>query len=372
MNWDEIRSYFPAVEGCAYLNTAAGGAMCRQAAEEAKAYYDEMTAHGDNMWDDWLERTEDTRDLVAELLNAKPVEIAFLSNTSAGLNVVCDLLDEGKEVLTLADEYPSVSLPWLHRRVPVRFLPTRDDGSIDSGDIEKAAGANTGIVAVSHVQYRTGFRCSLEELGRLCRNRGWYLVVDATQSFGTMPIDTQGSHVDALIFSGYKWVTAGYGIAPVFVSKEILEKRPLPAVGWRSVKEPYALVNDRLDLTTEARGLELGHPPFPGIFALRGALHLLRDVGIGKIEARINELTTYLHQRMDDLGVTLLSPRRRERRAGITMLGVPDPKRVAAELQARHVFVSARGRGIRVAIHFYNNRSDIDRLAETLVDSLKD
>jgi selenocysteine lyase/cysteine desulfurase len=345
--------------------------MCRQAAEEAKAYYDEMTAHGDTLWDDWLERVEKTRRLAASLLNARTEEIAFLSNTSAGLNVVADLLEETGEVLTLADEYPSVSLPWLHRKRPVRFLPTQDDGTIGLDDIEKAAGPNTRIVAISHVQYCTGFRVNLEELGRLCRSRGWYLVVDATQSFGTVAIDTQKAQVDALIYSGYKWVTAGYGIAPVYVRKEILEERALPAVGWRSVKRPHDLINDRLDLTTEARGLELGHPPFPGIFALLGALRLMQEIGIADIEARIHELTDYLHKRMDDMGVTVLSPRKQDWRAGITMLGVRDPRGAAAGLEAQNVYVSARGRGIRVAVHFYNNRSDVDRLAEALVGILE-
>jgi selenocysteine lyase/cysteine desulfurase len=222
------------------------------------------------------------------------------------------------------------------------------------------------------VQYCTGFRANLEELGRLCRSRGWHFVVDATQSFGTVPIDTQKTQVDALIYSGYKWVTAGYGIAPVYVRKEILEERALPAVGWRSVKQPYDLINDRLDLTTEARGLELGHPPFPGIFALRGALRLLQEIDIVNIEARIHELTERLHKRMDEMGVTVLSPRKQDCRAGITMLGVPDPKGAAAGLEARNVFVSARGRGIRVAVHFYNNGGDIDCLAEALVGILQD
>jgi selenocysteine lyase/cysteine desulfurase len=366
MNWDAVRSYFPAVESCTYLDTAAGGAMCRQAAEEAKAYYDEMTAVGDRKWNEWLERTEETRRHTAAFLNAKPEEIAFLSNTSAGLNVVADLLDEEGEVLTLEEEYPSVCLPWLRRNQPVRFLPTQDDGAIDIEELAHAAGPNTRIVAISHVQYCTGFRCDLDELGKLCRARGWRLVVDATQSFGTFPIDVEASQVDALIFSGYKWVTAGYGIASVFVRKEVLEEKGLPAVGWRSAKKPYALINDRLDLTTEARGLELGHPTFPGIFAQRGALRVLEEIGLEQIEARIDELTDYLFETMDDKHIAIISPRERGRRAGITMLGVPDPVETARGLKKKNVSVSARGRGIRVALHFYNNHDDVDRLAEAL------
>ena len=90
------------------------------------------------------------------------------------------------------------------------------------------------------------------------------------------------------------------------------------------------------------------------------------------IEARIHGLTDYLHERMDELNVPIFSPRSREHRAGITILGATDPARATSRLREMKVFVSARGRGIRVAVHFYNNRDDINRLAEALAGALKD
>jgi selenocysteine lyase/cysteine desulfurase len=87
---------------------------------------------------------------------------------------------------------------------------------------------------------------------------------------------------------------------------------------------------------------------------------------LNRIEERINELTSYLLDRMDELDVAILSPRKKGQRAGITMLGVPDPMKTAAGLEKEDVSVSVRGRGIRVSLHFYNNRRDIDRLTEAL------
>jgi selenocysteine lyase/cysteine desulfurase len=174
--------------------------------------------------------------------------------------------------------------------------------------------------------------------------------------------------IDALVFSGYKWIGAGYGIAPLYVRKETLEARGLPAVGWRSTKKPYDLTNDRLDLTGEARGFELGHPPFPGIFALNGALQLIDEISIGRIEARVHELTQHLHARMDEAKIPIRSPRAQKHRSGITMVGVDDPAAVAQELKERNVFTSARGESLRVSLHFYNNHDDIDRFASALAD----
>jgi selenocysteine lyase/cysteine desulfurase len=368
--WEEIRSLFPVLDKCTYLNTAGGGPLSVQAAEQAKTYYDEMVADGDNKWGEWLERVEQTRRHLASVLNCTPEEIAFVSNASQGLNLLADMLDRSGEVLTMRDDFPSVTLPWLHRGYSVRFVSSESDGTIPFESLDKVIGPNTKYLVASHVQYRTGFRFNLEELGDFCRTKGLLLALDVTQSFGVVPIDVKRSGIDALVFSGYKWMGAGYGIAPLFVKREIFQSRGLPAVGWRSAKEPFSMINDRLDLTTEARGLEQGHPPFAGIFALRGALQLMEELSLERIEARIHELTDYLHARIDEANIAIRSPRPLEARAGITMVGVTNPGEIAKKLKERNVFVSARGESLRVSLNYYNNRDDIDRFTSALIDVL--
>ncbi|MFQ5790817.1 MAG: aminotransferase class V-fold PLP-dependent enzyme [Acidobacteriota bacterium] len=369
IDWHKVRAYFPALEKCVYLNTAGGAPISRQAEGEVKRYVDEIYQCGDTKWDEWLHRSEDVRRRLAAFLKVSANEIAFLPNASVGMNVVADLLGGEGEVLTLADEFPSVSLPWLNRSRPVRFLTTEKDGSIDIQALKEEVKPETECLAASHVQYRTGFRFDLAALGRLCRSKGLRLAVDGTQSFGAFPIDVRQCHIDALVFSGYKWSMAGYGIAALYVRKEILETRPLPAVGWRSAKAPYELVNDRLVLSQDARALELGHPPFPGIFALGGTLTLLEEIGIEAIETRIHELTEILHARLERAGIPIRSTRGREHRSGITMVGVKEPTEITARLKEKNVFVSARGDSLRVSLHFYNNEEDIHRLMHALTDS---
>jgi selenocysteine lyase/cysteine desulfurase len=361
INWAEVRKYFPAVERCTYLNTAAGGPMCRHAVDETTRYLEEIHAHGDAKWDEWVDRAEGVRRNLARALKAAPEEIAFLSNSSAGMNLIAEMFGREGEVLTMAGDFPSVTLPWLLRGYPVRFLPCRADGSVTLEEIDEAIGRKTKYLVVSHVQFATGFRQDLEGLGGVARSRGLRLVLDATQGFGAFPVDVERSSADALVFSGYKWLTAGYGIAPLYVKRELLQSLTPPAAGWRSAKAPYELKSDRLDLTDEARGLELGHMPFAGIFALGGALRLVDEIGVDHIEARIQDLTEYLHQSMDREGIPLQSPRERKYRSGITVLGVPDPPTVAEKLMEKNIFVAARRNGLRVALHFYNNHEDIER-----------
>lgn len=366
VDWEAIRALFPAVERTTYLNTASGGVMSAYAAEAAKRYYDEAHTQADVLWDDWLDRAEHARAQTARFLNADPDEIAFLPNASLGLNLAAHLFDGDGGVLAMEDEFPSVTLPWLQRRYAVLFLPTDDDGGVSPEAVAEAIEPESRHLVTSFVQYRTGFRHDLAALGRLCRARGLTFIVDATQGVGAFPLDVRRQQIDVLVFSGYKWATAGYGIAVLYVRKDLLASRALPMVGWRSARTPYALVNDRLDLAAHTTTLELGHPLFPGIFALGGALRLFEEIGSEEIEARIQTLTAYLHQRLATHNVAILSPRDPAHRSGITMLGVEEPQRVVEDLKARGIFVAARGQGLRVSVHFYNNHDDIDRFVEAL------
>ena len=368
IDWQKIRSDFPAVENSTYLCTAGGGCLSAAAKKEIDRYYDEMHLQGDVCWDAWLARTENVRRRLASMLNAEPYEIAFLTTTSLGMNYAADLFNVEQEVLTLQNEFPSVTLPWLHRGYPVQFLPVQPDGGYDFDTFDLPAERHNRIFATSFVQYATGFRQNLTELGQFCEVHDLALIVDATQGFGVFPIDVKRDKIDMLIFSGYKWAGAGYAIAPMFIRHELLSTTKLPAVGWRSSKMPYALRNNEIDFHHDASALELGHPPFPGIFALGGALQQLEEIGLEQVESRVHELTGMLHQKLDAIGAEIISTRDRAHRSGITMVAVNEPKQVAEALAKRNIHVSARGRGIRVALHFYNNEQDIEIFVGALAE----
>jgi selenocysteine lyase/cysteine desulfurase len=364
-NWNEIRKQFPPVQRWTYLNTAAGGPMNSSAAEAAKRYYDESYTNGDTSWNDWLARMDQSREVAAAFINAKPDEVAFVANTSVALNLAIQMLERG-EVVLVRDDFPSITLPWLLHGFPVRFIDGEPDGVVPLDRVADAIGPSTRYVAVGSVQFRTGFRHDLNKLGALCRDRGVLLIVDASQGAGVFPLDVQEQGIAVLAFSVYKWLMAGYGLSPLYVNQEILASRPLSAVGWRSAERPFDLVSDRLELSKRASALELGQPLFPAMFSLAGSLRLLNEIGLAAIEARDLELTAHLHAGLDARGIPILSPRSPEHRSAITMVQVSDPPAVVAKLKRKDVFVSARGKGVRVSPHFYNNREDIERFVSLL------
>src|SRR5437870_7167417 len=362
MNWSQIRALFPAAEQYTYLNSAAAPPLSILAAREGKRYYDEMAEHGDVAWDGWLCQVEQIREKLASFINADARGVAFTYSTSHGMNLIAGILDHCGDVLCPTDEFPSCTLPWLQQRYRVDFVRSRDRGVIDVDDLQRSIAAHTRVLVTSSVQFATGFRQDLAALGRWCRGNNLILVVDATQGMGVFPIDVVASGIDFLVFSGYKWAQAGYGVGALYVAPRFLNPTSFPVAGWWSVHDPEAVVNDRLDLKETAAALEVGCPHFAGIFALGAALTLFEEIGKSRIEERIHELTDYLHQRLQADRFNIASPLNRGQRSGITIVEMRNAPEIVKRLAERKIIVSARGKGLRVSVHIFNNFDDIDRL----------
>ena len=368
IDWAAYRARFPALSRMAYLNVASNSPLSIGAAAAGKRYFDEFLAGGATVHrEGWLEQVEDARQAVARLLNAEPGEIAFVQSASHGINMIARMVAApGDHILSNAGEFPSVTLPWLNQDIAIGYLEPAADGALDLSEAEGLVRANSKAFATSHIQYSSGFRYDLDAVGAFCRGHGLAMVVDATQSFGAHPIDVKRSGVDALVFSVYKWTTAGYGVAVLYLKQELLASSSLPVVGWNSARAPYDLVYDRLDITSDARAVEAGNPLFPGIIALGAALSLIEEIGVENIAARNAELTDYLRTRLDAAGYSIASPRGASSRSAITLIAMDDPDGVAARLQERGVFTSARAGKLRLSLHYYNNEDDIDRLLAAL------
>src|SRR5207245_7054678 len=144
INWDEIRTRFPVTEKFAYLNSAAAGPVSRASQEGAAGYYEKMMRDGDVHWNRWLADREAIRKKIADFINAEPEEDAFTTNTSAGMNVIVDALEDRGEVISSELELPVTTLPWMHRRIPAHLLPATN-GEITFDSIHSAMTRDTGI-----------------------------------------------------------------------------------------------------------------------------------------------------------------------------------------------------------------------------------
>jgi selenocysteine lyase/cysteine desulfurase len=320
-----------------------------------------MMRDGDVHWNRWLADREAVRQKIAAFINADPEEIALTTNTSQGMNTIVDALEGRGEVISSQLEFPVTTLPWMHRRIPVHRL-TAFEGEVKIEAIRDAMKANTGIIALSHVQFSNGLRIDPAAVGEMKGNHAF--VLNASQSAGVFEIDVKRMKIDALCATGHKWLLAGYGSGFVYLSRELLNQSRSHAIGWLSVEDPFAMRNDELTPRHDAAArVELGCPHFAGMFSLGASLDLVHEAGIDKVQAKALELNRYLTSRLDESGREVLSPlQSEEMRSAETLVAVEQPHEVVRRLFQRGVIVTEKAEGIRVATHFFNNEDDVERL----------
>ena len=369
VDWKKVREEFPVCKKYVYLNPAGGSPVSQSAADEGKRFYDEMLEFGDTYWETWLERAEKVRSELAKFIGADREEIGFTTNTSHGMNLVAQFLKNKGTVLTMRDEFPSTTFPWLNQKTEIKFVePTENGYSID--DIEKTLTPDIKILITSYVQYRTGFRQDLEKLGNFCKNNNLIFVVNATQALGIFPVDVKKCNIDFLMFTGLKWATAGYGIGGLYINKKWLDTDNFPFAGWRSVVSPGKMDNTDLDLKNEASVIESGCPHFPNIFALGGALKMFNKIGAKNVVDRVLFLNSFLEKKLRSLGIDVINQKKDKHRSGILIAKIKNPNFVVEQLFSRNIIVSARGEGIRISTSIFNNENDIEKFIKALGEIL--
>ena len=364
-DWSEIRNRFPVTKNSVYLNTAAAGPLAVTTQEAAVNYYQQMMNDGDIHWDNWLAKREEVRKEVASFINAEPDEVGFTTNTSSGMNLIVDTLENHGEVISNDLEFPVSTIPWMHRRIPVHLVKSVD-GVVTIDDFRKAMDVRTGILSVSYVQFSNGLRSHLQDFGE---NKGKHaLVVNASQAAGTFEIDVKRMKIDALSSTGHKWMLSGYGSGFVYISRELQKGSRPRTIGWLSVEDPYGVRNDEVHLRQDVSArAEMGCPHFAGIFALGSSVAMMQGIGIKEIEKRALGLNRYLTEQLHEAGWKVLSPLSDEvYRSAETLVEVSNPPQVVNELGKRRVLVTEKPQGIRVATDFFNNEDDVDQLIQAL------
>lgn len=367
---EKIREQFPITKNKVFLNHAAQSPLPKPVADAVHRYVDDFSDFGATS----IEWNDGGKPLFAKLINAKPFEIAFVENTSIGLNIAANMLSYPRDskIVTTDLEYPSVVYPWLRKSLGVKVYYVRNvDGKILLEHMEKAVDDKTVAVAVSHVEYANGFRHDLGALSAIAHEHGAFLIVDAIQSAGAMRIDVKKDDVDFLTSGCYKWLLGPPGAGYLYVKENLIEGFEPPFVGWASVKPEIFETIDFWDiwslrLSETASRFEVGSPSFISLVGAKEALTMLLDFGIENVERRILSLTSHLIEELKALGLTLQTPEEQRYRSGIVNFKIAEPQEVAKKLNNKGIVVSARAHGVRVSPHFYNTEEEIDRLIEDI------
>ncbi len=316
------------------------------------------------------------RQRLARLVGADAGEIALMPNTGVGINLAAFALplQPGDVVLTPDLEFPANVYPWMtlaaRRGVIYRRVPCAGGVVDEARLLRELEDPAVKVLALSWVGFATGARVDLAALGRACRARGVWFVVDAIQGLGVVPLDLGQCPVDILSCGAQKWLLSPWGTGFTYVRRELLQRLDPQVVGWVAVQgsDDFTRLLD-YDLTwrDDARRFELltlGYQDFAG---MNESLALLLELGPAQVAAHVERLVSRIVDwAAGQPAVELVTPAEPARRAGIVSLRLPDPPAAAARLREAKVAFSLREGSIRLSPHCYTNDDDIDRALAAL------
>ena len=372
MDIEALREEFPITRNYNFLNHASVAPLPRRAVAAIQDYLvqqqDAAYVHSGQ-----VRKVEHVRRLAADLIGAKPDEIAFTKNTAEGICFVANGLkwNAGDNIVTTAVEFPSNMYPWLNlqtRGVQVRTI-LEENGRIPLDNIIDAIDSHTRVVAVSAVQFVSGFRSDLEALGEWCQKRGVLFCVDAVQALGVLPIDVRRMRIDFLSCGGHKWLCGPEGSGFFYCHRELAGHLRPSTVSWRSMKGGEDFCTYKVDFHEDARRFESSTWNAAGILGLGASMELLMETGIDHISQHVLGLTDQLVDGLRDKGYMIFSPRGERERSGIVAVTSPthDMQAVQRHLEAEHRIITiVRDDKLRASPHVYNTPGEIDRLIEAM------
>ena len=371
---EAIRSLFPALKHLTYLNSAAVSPIPTTAIDAINLQLNDVAAHGSAHYQDWIDTKTRARALIAEMLSVRADQIAFMRNTSDGFASVANGLVWAKSdnIVSFEREFPSNYYPWRRVRdefgVELRLCPERN-GRIDLGEFVSLIDSNTKVVAISSVQYESGYKADLERIGRAARTADALFCVDIIQGFGALPYDLPAQLVDVACGAGHKWLCAPEGCGIIYLSDRARERVKPTFVGWISVETPWDFEDREQPFKSNALAWESGTGTSSLFYGLEQSLKLLHETGAEKIEDHLMNLTDDLCDSLAGRDYEIVSSRSREEKSQIVCirhLNGMTSNQIAAHLETEQIIVSPRGKRVRIAPHFYNNKEDIERLLDAL------
>lgn len=361
--WEKIRSEFPALQNWTYLNNATFGQIPRRSVDAVARHF----AHRDELacadFLDWYSDADRLRASIARLIHAEADDIAFVPNASAALATVLAGLDlePGDNVVTLDDDFPNYQYMYAARKTSWEHL-------------RSAVDARTRLVALSEINYSTGFRPPIAEILQFLRERGADragergipLFVDGSQSTGALEFDVRKTPVDVLAVHGYKWMLSPPGAGFMFVAPRLRAQLPPNVIGWKSHRDwrsVHNLHHGSPEFAESALKYEGGGLAIPLLYGMEASVNMMLEIGAAVIERRVLELADNARARLCGLGAKVNTDR-----SPIVAAEFPgrDAPALVRELEARRILIAARHGRLRVSPHFYNNEADLERLETEL------
>jgi len=367
---DAFRARFPLLSQRVYVNTCSQGALSLDVEAALGAFTRSWHEQG-SPWDQWVGEVERLRAAFAAAVGADVDEIAIMPSASAGIGAIATALPfDGprREVILGEFEFPTLAHIWLaQQRRGALIAWARAEGDTLGVDAYAARiDERTLIVPVAHVCFRNGYRVDVPRLAALCRERGAYLMLDDYQRTGTAPLDVHALGVDFMVTGALKYLLAPSGVAFLYVRRALIERLEPLVTGWFGRVQPFAFSLEPLDWPSSATRFHAGTPAVPNAYAAAAGLALLESIGLDAVERQVSRLVGRFADGVRAQGFDVATPADPARRGPLVVVRSTDAGELVRRLATRGIIASARGTGLRVSFHAYNNDADVDAVLAAL------
>ncbi|WP_062233116.1 cysteine desulfurase [Fictibacillus sp. FJAT-27399] len=396
MNAHEVRKLFPILhqevngKPLVYFDSAATSQKPVSVIEALEKYYREYNSNvhrgvhtlGTRATDGY----EGAREKVRRFINAKSTqEIIFTRGTTTSINTVAASygltnLSEGDEIVITPMEHHSNIIPWQQvakkTGAALKYIPLKEDGSIDLQDVENTVTPQTKIVSVMHVSNVLGTINPVKEIAAIAHKNGAVMVVDGAQSTPHLKVDVQDLDCDFFAFSSHK-MCGPTGIGVLYGKKALLNQMEPVEFGGEMIDFVDLYDSTWKELPWKFEG---GTPIIAGAIGLGAAIDFLQEMGLENIQKHEHDLAEYAIERMSEIeGITIYGPKDR---AGIVTFNIDDvhPHDVATVLDAEGIAVRAghhcaqplmkwlnASSTARASFYLYNTKDEIDSFVKGLV-----
>lgn len=360
-----VRKDFPIMTDHNYLNSAYIAPIPTQVVAAGQAFL-EAKARQQLDVNDLLAKNDAVRAQFAHLINASPDEIGLLFSTGEGENIVANGFDLGAGDNVVIDELHYTTEFVLYRAletsrgIELRIVKHRD-GAVTAADFEPHVDRRTRIVSVAWVSHQNGFRHDMRPIADLAHANGALFYADAIQAVGMFPLDVRAAGVDFLCCGTYKWLLAGFGVAPFFIRAGLLDRIRLDRFGEMQIEKE--LPDHKYELYKTAKCFDYSSRAFGEVYLLGAGLSYLDQVGVSRIEAHTVGLARTLHTGLTRQGHKMFTPA--DNGSSIVAIFVTRPMDdVRAAFHAANVKVTVRNGMVRIAPALFNTSDDIDRCLE--------
>jgi len=372
------REEFPTLASGIHLLSHSLGPVPGAARESMLAYYEAWEHHtSEDAWAaSWWEMSTRVGDRIAQLLGGLPGSVQVQPNASIALSSVASCFNfnetDRNKIVTSALDFPSMEYIWEAQGrlgANVEVVHTDDGITVRLEDILDAIDDTTGLVALSHVSFRSSYRVDVEAIVERAHKYGALVLLDVYQSAGALELRANDWEVDFLIGGTIKWLCGGPASGYLYVRPDLQKDLAPRLTGWVAHAAPFDFASAPMQYTDTVRRFAQGTPSIPALYSVLPGLQIIEEVGITTIQAESQRRTEWMIEFALEKGWKVNSPPDVEDRGASVMIYVEDGPAMVKRLAERKVFVDSRpGVGLRMSPHFFNTDEEVREAMQILAE----